>query len=520
MSTQISSDKNIPVLQSSNHDMGGFPLLAAFSSIWQKSRIAFSESRTHSLCHSVAIGLLTAFGRRTITNTLCARGRQFVDWSFMYRFFSKDKWSPTVLRHQTLLHFSRYLTPGAPLVVALDDSECKKTGRHIPASGYFYDPQSPKFAKSFAWAVRFHSISAIHTPYGPCGPARGIPLGWTLAPTLGKPSKKATPEERKQHDRNTRNWSLSTQGVEQIGLLRAEMDGVPDLSDRPLIVSVDGSYCNRTVLKNLPERTILIGRTRKDIKIFEIASVSHTGTRGRIRRYGKQLPTPEEIRKDDTNYPWHTCQVFAAGSWHTVRYKTISPILWECAGAKRTLRLIVIAPLRCGRNKKGKLLYRDPAYLIVTDPDYPAQTALQHYFHRWEIEVNHRDVKDGLGLGDAQVRHPMSVSRILTFHSLIYSWLLLASMDAYGPGRGNQYMPRAKWRNDHVSRPSISDLAAQLRLELYLYESGQTSIPFFTGSREDANPGKYAIEAEQWLAQTVPKQLSSELLSAILYARA
>ena len=40
------------------------------------------------------------------------------------------------------------------------------------------------------------------------------------------------------------------------------------VNEKQLIVSVDGSYTNEEVLKNLPERVTLIGRIRKDTKLY------------------------------------------------------------------------------------------------------------------------------------------------------------------------------------------------------------------------------------------------------------
>ena len=50
--------------------------------------------------------------------------------------------------------------------------------------------------------------------------------------------------------------------------LRDALDARPDTRQRQLLVSGDGSYTNRTVLRQLPERTTFIGRIRKDAKLF------------------------------------------------------------------------------------------------------------------------------------------------------------------------------------------------------------------------------------------------------------
>jgi hypothetical protein len=519
MSRPVSPDYIIPRLATSGVQTRDYPLLSAFVRIWAECQDAFIQARTHRLCLSVALGHLTAFGRRTISRGICARAKQFQDWTHVYRFFSMDKWSPLALQHKTLCHVATYLEPDAPLVVALDDTAKRRVGKHIPTASYFYDPKSPPFARSYAWAVRFISISVMLHSYGVCGPARGIPIRFDLAPTVPKPRRNATPEQKAEYLKTTRNWSLSTMGVEQIALLRAEMDGEPELAPRLLVVTADNSYCNSRVLQSLPERTALIARTRKDLKLFGPPPPSPPGTKGRPKQYGDQLPTPEQIRQDDQNYPWQTTLVYATGKWHSLRYKTVAPVYSRCAGP-RPLRLIIIAPLGYRLRLGGRMLYREPAYLLVSDPDYPVHAALQHYFHRWEIEVNHRDEKDALGMGQAQVWNHLSLARQPPFCAMLYSWLLLASLDAYGPGRGSEYLPRPKWRSDPPVRPSALDLVAQLRRELWAYEPGLPMNWFSPVSSQQAKPGKYAQEAERWLADTVPKGLSASMTSSMLYANA
>jgi hypothetical protein len=182
--------------------------------------------------------------------------------------------------------------------------------------------------------------------------------------------------------------------------------------------------------------------------------------------------------------------------------------------------LIVIEPLAYRLTKKSRLLYREPAYLLVSDPTYNPQSAIQHYFHRWEIEVNHRDMKDSFGVGDAQVRHPRSVARQFSFAALLYSLLGLASLESYGYGRTDNYVPRPKWRNDPRSRPSALDMISQFRQELWLYETGGQVTEFFGPSRLAPKHPKYVESAIDWLARTTPEGLPTTAWSAILHADA
>src|ERR1035437_3079417 len=83
--------------------------------------------------------------------------------------------------------------------------------------------------------------------------------------------------------------------------------------------------------------------------------------------------------------------------------------MWRAAGVAQTLQLVVIAPLAYRLRKGSKLLYRDPAFLICTDAQLDPRLLIETYFQRWDIEVNFREEKTLLGVGQAQVRHPRSV---------------------------------------------------------------------------------------------------------------
>lgn len=495
-----------------------FRLLNAFVQIWQQMQIAFVQKRTHRLGLEIALGLISAFGRRTISRCICARAAQHFDWSKYYRFFSKDIWSPVIVTHQLLAILSGYLQDDAALVIALDDTSLDKTGKKIPASGYFYNPQSPVWARSYKWALRMITFSALVAPYSTIAEARGIIVKLKLAPTLIKPRKKDPPEVHKKYSKDKKHWSLATQAIEQILLIRAQMDAIPTLAKRLLVVAADSSYTNEIVFRNLPRQCIYIGRTRKDLKLFAPA-VAKVGAKGRTKKYGDQLPTPQEVRRSD-KYPWQNCIIFAAGRYHDLRYKVLSTVLWKKAGYARPVTLIVIEPLAYRLRKNSKLLYREPAYLLVSAPDYPAHLAIQHYLHRWQIEVNHRDAKENFGVDNAQVRHPRSVSRQFNFAALVSSMLTVASLDAYGYERTNDYVPQAKWRNDPKSRPSAIDLKSQFRRELWLYEAGEQITSFSTASRFSPKHPKYTQTAIAWLAQTVPKGLPITAWSAILHADA
>jgi hypothetical protein len=236
---------------------------------------------------------------------------------------------------------------------------------------------------------------------------------------------------------------------------------------RPLIVGVDGSYTNKTVLKQRPKRTTLIGRIRKDAKLFHPPTPQDQAPRGTRRQYGPAAPTPDQLRRDES-IPWREVSAYAAGKTHVFHVKTIAPILWPKAGSNCPLRLVVIAPVGYRLRAGGKLLYRQPAYLICTDPELPLEQLLQYYLWRWDIEVNHRDEKQLIGVGQAQVRSPQSADRDPAFAVASYAMLLLAGAQTYGSDASATCLPRPKWRKAKPrQRLSTQDLIQQLRQELW-----------------------------------------------------
>jgi len=264
-----------------------------------------------------------------------------------------------------------------------------------------------------------------------------------------------------EYRRKQRELSLSSYGAERIAALRRSLD--EDEPGRPLWMLVDGSYTNGKVLKNLPPNTTLIGRIRGDARLYHPAVQS--GGRGRNKVYGEPLPTPEEVRRDE-GIPWERVSIFAGGRVHEMRVKTVSNLLWRTSGPK-PLRLVVIAPLGYRLRKRSRMLYRNPAYLICTDPSISLQDLVQAYVRRWDIEVNFRDEKQIMGMGEAQVWNEHSVDKVPALMVAAYGFLLLASARAYGTNGIPVSLPLPKWRRDEKQRASTSDLVNEMRYELW-----------------------------------------------------
>jgi hypothetical protein len=326
------------------------------------------------------------------------------------------------------------------------------------------DPMSPAFHVNLCYGLRFVQVSVLVSPAEAPGAARALPVRFDFAPPAIKPKKNAAPEMHEAYKKEKKLRALPLTGLAAMTSVRQSLDERTETARRQLIMSGDGSYTNKAVLRNLPPRTTFIGRIRKDAKLHSPLP-ERDGATGRPRLYGPQAPTPEQILQDDS-IPVVRIQCFAAGALREIPVKVYGPVYWRKGGADLPLLLVVIKPLGYRLRIGSKLLYRQPAFLICTDLNLDLQLLVQSYIQRWEIECNHRDEKSLLGVAQGQVRSPQAVSRLPQFQVAAYSLLLLASLLHSGFQRTTDYLPLPKWRRQAV-RPSLLDLLNLLRNQIF-----------------------------------------------------
>ncbi len=243
------------------------------------------------------------------------------------------------------------------------------------------------------------------------------------------------------------------------------MNADPGGAERVLHLVVGGAYTNRTVFGSLPADVTLIGRIRSDAKLYHLP-LEQPG-KGRRRCYGERAQTPEQLRQDD-NVPWQPVEVFAAGSLRQFKVKTLAPLRQQPAGGKRDLRLVVIRPLGYRPRAGSKVLYRKPPYWIVSDPNLSLEQIVRQYVWRWEIEVNCREQKTLLGVGQAQVRQLDAVERVPQFMTAVYALLLLAGASWSRQQGVDDALPRPHWRRrSQPQQLTTQRLISHLRAELW-----------------------------------------------------
>src|SRR5216684_264863 len=420
-------------------------------------RPAFRQDRSRRRAAAQALGTLVSFGRRTLSRAIWALGRQQQDWSAEYRLHSRSDWNPALL-FQPVLEKALPFCGGRYVAAAIDDTRIHKTGRRIQSAFYQRDPLSPKFRFNLMFGLRFLQISLLVPLYRrhQASP-RALPVRFEEVPALKHPRRKAPPEQWAAYRRAVKQNNLSTHAVTTITGLRSSLDAAGQKTKRLLMVG-DGSLCNRTLFRPVLDRTEIIARARRDLKLCRRASS------GKRRFYDPLKFTPEQIRQDES-LVLRKARIFHGGQWRKVRYKEVAGIYWQPGARQRPLRLFVVAPVPYQAPGRKRKYYRDPAYLLTTDIHGTPREMLQAYFDRWQIEVNHREEKDTLGVGQAQLRSRLSVPRQPALAVAAYSAMLLAALLTFGPGRDAHYQPLPKWRRN-ADRPSCLDLITLLRKEM------------------------------------------------------
>jgi len=432
-------------------------LLAAFLAIVSEWLPVFPRQRTWKRATRQSLGLLVCLGRRCLSRIIWTNGGQQRGWTAEYFLFSRSRWDPQQLFAPLLRQALPYCS-GRFVGMAVDDTRVHKTGRRILQASYHRDPLSPPFHTNLVLALRFLQTSLLlplhrTEEHG----ARALPVRFEEVSVVKKPGKRADEAAWKNYRLARKLHNLSTRFVQTMQILRTALDEAGG-QKKVLVLAVDASFCNRTVFGTVVSGVELIARTRKDAGLcFPAASGTH-------RVYATEKFTPEQVRQNPI-IPWQQTQIFYGGKRRPIRYKEVSGLLWQGGARRRGLRLFVIAPTAYRKRNSGRLYYRQPAYLLTSVLKDDVQDLVQIYFDRWQIEVNHREEKDTLGVGQAQLWNPISVPKQPAFAVACYSALLLACLKTFGAERGPAFAQLPKWRK-RAKRPSLLDLITLLRKEM------------------------------------------------------
>jgi hypothetical protein len=373
-------------------------------------------------------GMVAWPAHRTVCGMLAGAGLAGVSHhSRAHRFFATARWRPDAVGLTVLRLIVGHLLPiGGPLLVAVDDTMFRRSGRKVHAAHWGYDG-SLKVAKGNQKLSRGNTfvVAAVVVTL----PFLDRPIA---LPVLARLWHKGGPAK-------------TTLAREMVEMLATAARG------RVVHVVADGAYLC-TELRRLPANVTLTGPLRSNASLWHIhPDLDHPPRlrrRGRPRVYGARIGTPDEMAATAPTIP---VTVTRYGRTTTVAVHH-QRCLWRGVFGARPVRVLVIS-------EPGR-----PAYaLVTTDLTTPVALIVERYAGRWAIEVAFADAKNTTGVGEARNRTQKAVERTVPFglytQSIVVIWYHLAG---HHPTVVRDRRDRAPWYTTK-RYPSYLDMIVKLR---------------------------------------------------------
>jgi hypothetical protein len=372
---------------------------------------------------SLMTGWILCTTRRTITGILPFADPHFRHAHDAYhRFFPDARWDTDRLwKTLTLILVKLFCSTGV-ITFALDDTLFHHSGRKINGAGYWRDAvRSTKKSIAYAWGLNLVVLTLqIQPPWG------GEPLGLPVNMRLHRKSGLTLIE-------------LAMEMVEQLHQW---------LPQRQFRLVADGFYATLAG-KQMPQAK-LVSRIQRNAKIFDLPPKRRKKTRGRPRKKGKRLASPQKM----TSYiqDWKLVKFCQRGK--TIKRLVYTrQVIWYWVSHQPTLLVI-------SRDPFGK--ERDD-FLFTTDLTMTAKEVLECYNDRWAIEDTFKNTKQFLGGQQPQTYKGQGPERAaalsLCLYSMVWLWYLRQK------SRVRTFWVQPWYRQK--STPSFADALCCLRRELW-----------------------------------------------------
>lgn len=425
--------------------------------ILEAHRPAFKQERPFWRAVGLVLGEVFSFGRHTVTQELLALGVTDGDWSAWYRLFSRERFDEEKLSDCLLQETLEHVAIDEPYCSAIDSTSIHRSSLKMPGTSWLRDARFSAFRPGIHRAQRFLH-GAWLTPLE-AGCSRAIPLRFLPAfPPKAIPAD--TPPRRE--------WEA---GRLFIDWLRHGLDRAGRVAQKILILA-DGSFDVLELWRELPERVILVTRTARNRCLYYLPTPTSNPGPGRPASYGERAPHPADwLHAGLRNWPNQSVEV--RGKLIQMRYQVLGPFVRESL-PERPLFLIVVKGMhRLVGKKKLRYKHRGPSFYLVSAVQtaegewqlpLPIITILTWLWQRWEIEVAHREMKSGLGLGEKQCWNKRASVVSVQWSAWTYAILLLAAYRSWGL-RDGPPTPARWWPG--ANRWSFNTLWRSYRSELW-----------------------------------------------------
>jgi len=432
------------------------PLLEAVLNLLRAHRRAFRQERTYRRGIGLFFGELFSFARHTITQGILALGITDGDWSAFYRLFSQERFEEETLANcmlgETLVHVPK----GEVYCVAVDGVAMHRSSMKMPGTSWLRDSRFSAFRPGIHRAQRFLH-GAWLTPLAE-GFSRAIPLRFLPA----FPPKAVATEQP-----HRREWEAALIFLQW---LRKGLD-LAGRTEQWVMALADGGFDVLDLWRELPKKVVLVVRTARNRALYDLPTRKSTPGPGRPPSYGEPAKKPSEwLHAGLKKWPKHSLTV--RGKEICMTYQVQGPFVREGLPEIPLFLLVIKGMHRLVGKKKKLYKHKGPSFYLVSAVKrggqwilpFPIQFLLAWLWQRWEIEVAHREMKSGLGVGEMQCWNPRSAVLSVQWSVWMYAVLLLAGYRTWGLLNGPA-TPANWWKG--AKRWSVSTLWRSFRAALW-----------------------------------------------------
>lgn len=400
-------------------------LVTSFAFLLQEFSVVMNAKTLENLT-TLTAGWIFAH-RHTVTGMIMAAGVAGVKHhSLFHRIFAAARWSldDAGLAVFRLIEF--YLGDQV-ILVGIDDTLARKRGLKIFGVGMHHDPLLSSRGHTVTnWGLNWVVLGVIVR--FPLWPDRPFCLPILFRLYLNE--KAAAKWRRKQRTR-------PELAVELLRVLCHHR------KNRSFHAVADSTYGGHSVLANLPDNCDLTSRLRLDARLYDAPPIP-TGNRGRPRKRGAQLPTPEQMLAKRTRRRRLTIY----GRHQQMRICDTQARVFKVPD--RPLRVVAVEALTGGRGQEA---------FYSTCHTATAVEVLTWYSWRWSIEQTFHDSKQYLGFEEPQGWSRRAVQRTAPMAMLLYSLIVIWFVE-YGHA---EYRPMARPWYLTKEHASFADMLRTLR---------------------------------------------------------
>jgi hypothetical protein len=409
----------------------------------------FGQERVYERAVKLVLAEVMAIARHTVTQLLMALGMNGEDWSAWYRMFSRGRFNEAAAAEVMVEETLKHVGPGEVYVVGGDGTQVPRSGKRIEGVSWLRNLRTPPFKVGIHRAQRWFNGSWLMPAEE--GYSRAMPLRWLPAFPV---------KAQRQISEPCKEWEAA---VQFLNWLKVQLTRLGRAYQQILMVA-DGSFDTLEQWRHLPSGVVLLARSAKNRVLHQLAPAGAH----RNRRYGERALTPEAFWRQRRG--WHKTQLLIRGRLRDLQYRVEGPFLRK--GAPDTPLFLIIVR---GKTylKHGHRKHREPMpYLVNALPGLngqwvlplPIDTLLFWAWQRWELEVCHREIKSGFGLGQKQCWNPIAALASVQWSAWVYSLLLLAGYRTWGLC-GAPSVPTSWWQGS--GRWSLNTLWRAYRAALW-----------------------------------------------------